>query len=402
MQNNNNSRNSNRRKRNRSRKQKDLGKAAEDAQRGVANLKRRSRARAPNQIDAVGTFENPKQVSYKNSNSQLSTVNQKLMSSYCRQYFDYLATVAHPWHVTNAMIPDWTTFPRGTAQVRTVGTITTGNNPGDDTFVLTLIPCLRKSGTLDTTGAVGLSTYITIDGVKYGHGQASTIFSVHNIGTWDTALDSYRVVSMGVRLNYIGQVLNTAGQVVCACMPPESTVATTYDLIADYNYSYVGKAAKGVVQVLLTSGMQSYDMIDIGDTLSTDDRSFIQVSFKGLPLNSAVLECEWVMNIETYATSQILTANAKAGKPDAGKMSVAQSAMAASHAAGKLNGPSSAALNIGKSALQTGAKFAAPMARRYAESLEPGFYQTLARGATKLLENPEILSEAVEVGAMLV
>lgn len=156
MQNNNNSRNSNRRKRNRSRKQKDLGKAAEDAQRGVANLKRRSRARAPNQIDAVGTFENPKQVSYKNSNSQLSTVNQKLMSSYCRQYFDYLATVAHPWHVTNAMIPDWTTFPRGTAQVRTVGTITTGNNPGDDTFVLTLIPCLRKSGTLDTTGAVGL------------------------------------------------------------------------------------------------------------------------------------------------------------------------------------------------------------------------------------------------------
>lgn len=373
-----------------------LGKAVEDSQKGIADLKQlvsfSQKTKYANDLGMQRTRRTGR-TTYSNTNSAFfNTLDRKMMNDYCKQYFDYLLTLSHPWSVTNALIPDWTAFPRGTAQIRTIGVISTGSTATDDNFMLTILPCIRKSGFMVATPSTGVAAYITIDGVKYGPSQPSNVFSVHNLATWDDILDSYRIVSMGVRAKYMGQVLNTAGMLACGTLPPEAAPATNFDQLSDYNYSYVGPAANGVTQVWLPAGIQAFQMFDVGDTISSDDQSFIQIAGKGLPINSAVLEIEWVLNIEVYSTNQLLTANARAGKPDANKMSTATSAMASAHAAGKLNGSASSAKAIGKTVLRTGAKLAGPVISSAVAASDEGFLGMLSAGAEALLATlPEAL-----------
>lgn len=389
------------RRRNRKRKTNNsrlnnLGRAVEDAQKGVSDIKKlvsfSNNTSYANDSSLNKTRDRRYVSTPKNSNPYFyNTLNRKLMNDYCSQYFDYLLTLAHPWSVSNALIPDWTAFPRGTAQIRTVGTITTGTTSADDTFVMTILPCLQKSGFF-LGGVAPTAPYITIDGVQYGANTPS-VFSVHNFLTeWASILDSYRVVSMGVRVKYIGAVLNTAGAICCGTLPPESNPATTYDILSDYNYAYIGKAQLGCTQVWLPAGIQAFSMYDIGDQISTDDQSFIQISAKGLPLNAAVMEVEWVMNIEVYSTSQVLTANARGGKPDSNKLSTATAAMASAHASGSLNGSASSAKAIGKSVLRTGAKLAGPAIQSALAASDEGFWGMLSAGAESMLATlPELL-----------
>lgn len=403
---NNSYKRSNKSKRRNPRKLQNLGRAVNNDQQAISNLKRQNnpRRRGRAQSSQVGNRRDPKPAYYANANNaMLGTLNNKLMRSYCQQYFDYLATLAHPWTITNAVIPDWTTFPRGVAQIRTVGVITTGTTSADDTFMMTLLPCLLKSGNFVVNGGSGTTSYITINGIKYGPNQPTTIFSVHNLASWQSVLDSYRIISMGVKVKYIGQVLNTAGQISTAVKPPEAGVATTFDELSDYNYSYVGGAKDGATQVWLVAGMNSFNMTDIGNTVGTEDESFLQVSAKGLPLNSAVFQIEWVMNIETYSTDQILTANNRAGKPDSNKMSVATQAMASAHAAGQLSGPVNAATSIAKGVLNVGSKIAAPYLKQAVESAgDNQFYSYLAKGASALVDNIDTVeSVAMAIGSLM-
>lgn len=301
-----------------------------------------------------------------NTNMQaLKVLQRKMETDYNAQFFDYMATLAHPFTVTNVIIPDWTTFPRGVSQIRTVATVRTGNNAADNTFVISLIPALQKSGYFTAPAGVSPS-FITVDGVKFGPGQpAGAIFNVHGFNDWATILDSYRVISMGVKVTYIGQVLNTAGKITCGCLPPMASPPTTYEVLSEYNYAYTGAAAGGCAQVLLAAGLEAFNLIDIGDTFGFTDFSFIQIACSGLPLNTDVLQIEWVMNIETYADTQILTANAYAGKPDMQKLGASGAAMAAAHKKGKLNGPSTHTPAILKSVLTEGAHIAAPLVKEF-------------------------------------
>lgn len=316
----------------------------------------------------------------------LNVLERKLASSYNVQFFDYLASLAHPWTVTNAIIPDWTTFPRGTAQIRTVGTVHMGTSAADNTFMLTLIPALQKSGIFSVPGSASNTTYITVDNIRYGPGQtAGTIFSVHAFNDWSTILSSYRIVSMGVKMQYIGSPLTASGKVATACLPPQVNGPVTYQELAEYNYAYVGKAIEGSSQVLLASGLDAFQMIDIGDTFGTQAFSYIQLAVSGVPNNVDTVQVDWVINIETYSVRQVLTANVNGGKPDANKMSVAHSAMAESHAQKSLNGREADSLKIAKGVLKTGAKIAAPILKEVVQGVESPFFQSLAKGAISLL-----------------
>lgn len=370
----------------RNRKAKQEGLKIAKLQNEIHNIRATGAARK--QVKRITNVSNAQGQVIPYNREVLNVLGNKMAVDYNTQFFDYLVTLAHPWTKTSALIPDWTTYPRGTAQIRTVGTITTGTTAADDTFMLTLLPCLQKSGFFVVSGGSLTTSFITINGVKYGPGQpAGTTFSVHNFLTWADVLDSYRVISMGVKVTYIGQVLNTAGRIACACLPPEAATSVTFDELADFNYSYLGPASTGCLQVYLASGMQSFDMMDVGDTISTDDRSFIQVSAKGLPLNSAVLEIEWVINIEVYSTSQVLTANKYAGKPDANKMSTATAAMSEAYHRNQLSGSSGSGRDIAKEVIRIGSKLAAPFLRGAASNVDSGFLKTLASGAATLLED---------------
>lgn len=322
-----------------------------------------------------------------NTNSAaLNVLERKLASSYNAQFYDYLASLAHPWTVTNAIIPDWTTFPRGTAQIRTVGTIHMGTSVADNTFVLTLIPALQKSGIFSVPGSVSNTSYITVDNVKYGPGQpAGTIFNVHAFSDWAPNLSSYRIVSMGVKLAYIAPQLTAQGKVATGCLPPQINGPSSYQELAEYNYAYVGPAVEGSSQVLLASGLDAFQMIDIGDTFGTSDFSYVQVACAGIPNNVDVVQIDWVINIETYSVKQILTANVYGGKPDANKMSVSHQAMADAHAAKALNGREKDSLKIAKAVLKKGAEIGAPILKEAVSGIESPFFKTLAMGAMSLL-----------------
>lgn len=364
------------------RKVKNDGKAIAGLER--SNSRRNTSLSVGRQLAKYGA---PSSFDMGNTNhGALNVLERKLANSYNAQFFDYLASLAHPWTVTNTIIPDWTTFPRGTAQIRTVGTVHMGTSAADNTFVLVLLAGLQKSGIFSVPGSVSNTTYITIDNVKYGPGQAGgSSFSVHNFNSWTPILDAYRVVSMGVKLTYIGAMLTASGKVATGCLPPQVNGPATFQEVAEYNYSYVGSVTEGCSQVYLAAGLDSFNLIDIGDVFGTGDFSYLMVACSGLPTNVDAVQIDWVINIETYSDAQILTANVTGGKPDANKLSVAQGAMAAQHASKSLNGREKDSLKIAKGVLKKGIEIGAPILKEAVSGIESPFFQSLAKGAVSLL-----------------
>lgn len=233
------------------------------------------------------------------------------------EYYDYLLSLLHPWRVANVILPDWSTFPRGTAQIRTVGTIKTGTTPNNTGFFITITPSLYKS--LYFNGPALSNATITVDGTTYTTGSQ---ISVHNYATsWANVLGTYRVVSMGVRLKYIGSALNAQGQVCSACTPPAVNLITNFNALSSYNYAYTGAAVDGIAVVWLPVGLDNFQPLEPDYSWSLDDTSVLQLSALGLADSTSVYNFEWVVNIETYSTDQLLTANVEAGKPDSAKMS---------------------------------------------------------------------------------
>lgn len=321
----------NRRQRRKNAKLRAIGKEVSDNSKGIHNLKNNYPARASRDVSSA-------------------MVRKKLSRESIVNVLDYAATLGHPWSITNALIPDWTTFPRGVSQIRTVGSIFLGE--ADSGFMITLFPGLFESGNFILPGgSTDGSSYIRIDGVDYGPGSASTIFSVHNYDDWSNILDQFRVISMGARLKYTGKVLNASGSICSACSPPAVDVPVTYDELADYNYAYIGQAAKGVAQIWMPAGIQSFETYPPDATFGTDELPCIQLAAVGLPNSETVFEFEWVINIETFSNNQALTANAYSGKPDPMKMSAATSAVSKAHMEKKTSGPANAIKDIGKAVL---------------------------------------------------
>lgn len=233
------------------------------------------------------------------------------------EYYDYLLSLLHPWTVTSVILPDWATFPRGVAQIRTTGTISTGSSAANFGFFMTITPALYKS--LYFSGPTSTNAKLVIDGVTYSSPSQP---SVHNYATsWANVLGTFRVVSMGVRLKSIGPPLTTAGQVTCACTPPRVNVITNFNDLSAYNYAYTGPASNGLSIVWLPAGITNFQNLEPDFVWPLDDTTVIQLAAIGLPADTTVFTMEWVINIETYSTDQLLTANAQAGKPDAEKLS---------------------------------------------------------------------------------
>lgn len=269
------------------------------------------------------------------------TLEKRANTPYQTQVNDYLNSLAHP-EMHMSMIPDNTTFPRATAQIRTVASIYPSISThvgGGGRGVFLFSPYLLGGEVLD-------GGYLIFDSTTY-----TTTFPVHNSSEWESLLSAYRVVSMSVKFEYIGTALTNSGTIACACWTPSmlsSVVPTSQEQIGEYNYSYQGAAANGAYQIWMPAGSDDFRLkdpnVDYGATTGDEVWPFIAVGFSGLPFgdadNKAVFTMTWTMNIEAFSTDQVLTATKNAGKPDPLKMSVALRAMSQAHAAKKTNGNS--------------------------------------------------------------
>jgi len=258
-----------------------------------------------------------------------------------RENNTYLLSVGDPENHMS-IIPDLTTFPRATIQVRTVGTMTT-NAAGAGTMYFG--PSLNNGGEI-TDNAI--FTY-----------DASTVtkanFNVHGYGTsLANNVGSYRVVSMCVNVKYIGSALNNQGQCAIGCMPPTDAIfvfPTNFSEVAEYNYAAVNSAAQGAYQIWMPAGAGDFAVNDFTATRSSQDTPVIAFAVRGCQVSAPVFNVTWTMNIEAFSFNQLLTATKAAGKPDPQAFNSALAAVASAHMAKGLNGPADSGSTVLQSIL---------------------------------------------------
>lgn len=255
-----------------------------------------------------------------------------------RERLAYLASIADPEN-NMSIIPDATTFPRSLQQIRTVGTWTP-DLEGKGTIFFS--PFLNMS--LEVVG----SSFLSIDGISY----TDQTCGVHKYTAWTEVLASYRVVSMCVRVTYIGTALENSGEIAVACIPPyyASTLAVeTFEEVAEYNYSYNGAARDGCYQIWMPASSSDYMIKQTTEIMQVDLCPLLVCSFKGLPITTPMhpaFKVEWTMNIEAFSTNQMLTATKHAGKPDAEALSTAAIALGNAIIKGHDHGPSNSSSSV--------------------------------------------------------
>lgn len=272
-----------------------------------------------------------------------------------------------------SLIPDICTFPRGLQQIRTVVTAYTwvnkdggGNITSSSEIALVMAPTLLNAfspykGAYDTPTA----------------SKVTDPFSVFNYSQWVSLCSNYRPAQLGFTCQYIGPAMNNSGQVTSACFPPWSNVPVpmlkekdkekkdgkkkkeigvpypinwNYDLVAAYTFAYSGAARDGAEAVWFPATTTDFDVRPI-DTIIGSTSPQLLLAAKGLPLPEAptdnnttnylaVFNIDVVVNIETFAVSQVLTTTQKAGRPDVASMNHAMSVMSAAHAKGATAGKS--------------------------------------------------------------
>lgn len=326
-----------------------LGEAIADTQRGISDLKKKNNYVNPRRRGR-GKYWGSQPRGHLRNQPTSTLITQRLNRRLCSEFLDYLGSLSYPYGKADAIIPDFTTFPRGVSQIRTIGTIFLLED--DPIFILTVQPQMYVNIIFSSSnGSEGVGSYILIDGVKYGNGQVGgTEASCHDYDTWGNTLDSYRTISMGLRVRYIGKLLNTSGMVTTACIPSAPNPPSNYGKLSSYNYAYTGRAGEGCSTVWFPEGNQAFELYDVDEGLGYGNSSCLQFASRGTEHDTEVFEVEVVMNIETYSDNQMLTAKARAGKPDAMKLNTAGAAMAEAHEAKTLstvaNGAKDAAAGV--------------------------------------------------------
>jgi hypothetical protein len=263
-----------------------------------------------------------------------------MLTDYEEFLLKYAKSMTHP-EKYQAFIPDWTTFPRALEQIRTVGTWAPDPN-GNGSLLIT--PGLHSFAEV-----IGDST-VVIDGISY----VNSTFDAHNYSAWTAALASFRMVSMSVTVKYIGSALNNKGTVATACIPPtfdDINLPTTYQAIAEYNYSYWGAARDGSRQVWFPASLTDFDMKEVDAAPSISDYPSIVVGFAGVEtIGDTILEpqfsIEIVQNIEAFSTVQILTAPKQAARSDPNALALGLNTMSKAHINKMTSGPASSAESI--------------------------------------------------------
>lgn len=277
-------------------------------------------------------------------------------------WFDYLRTLAQPMKFPNVRIPDISMFPCATIQTLTRGIVNSG---GLGKGMIICYPQLHQSINIfsgATTVYPSGDAYptLTIDGVVHTPDPSAPdpTADVHNYAALVSTISMYRVVSGCLHLEYIGSELNNSGECALACTPPtpDDEVLTTFDELADYNYSVTTTARDGGWQVWFPLGSQSGFAQPVDAEAGTNTFPPLQFGFQGLPLDVDVFKFTVCWNIEAYSNDQLLTANAVAGKPDAFKQSVSLSAVASHGASKGLGGPASSSEIDWKGIVNTGVK----------------------------------------------
>ena len=224
----------------------------------------------------------------------------RLMYSNIERYAPYLACLLDPWN-HQAYIPDNGTYPSALRVVRSSGTGVSNNN-GD--WELEVKPGL--STCFSMTGRAG-TTYM--DGINHS-ASATPTWPVHNFANLANEVASYRVVAMGVKLEYQGNLLNATGRAAVGLMPPKGSTITfpvSEDAIADYTYSWIGTAVTPNCHVYIPTGAQCFDVYDATTTWDTSVTPSFSIGYAGLPTVIEVIRWETVLVIEVFSIDQMIT-----------------------------------------------------------------------------------------------
>jgi hypothetical protein len=354
------------------RKIKNDGEAIAQVQKKLGKLQRGRRQRRKRQQGALAKIPTRRQARRGDGNA---TMNYRQRSPHQVQFSNYLRCVASPWTVCNALIPDWTTFPRSSQQIRTVGKVHVGDS---GQFMFTVYPGLFQAFNFVSEDTTNNAT-ITVDGVEYGEGAtAGSIFNCHDYTNLSASLDAFRMVSMGVKLEPIAPVLVTGGSIACACTPPANDPFITYDQLAEYNYTKTIPFNKGCCQIYMTAGIQAFDSFPPDAEFGSDDMPAIQIAATNLPVDTTACIITTYMNIEAFSNAQFMTATQQSGKPDPLTLSSASQALSESHKSGGLSGPLEAAGKLSEGIISKGVDAAKDMAYSWFGSSVPDLTAVLA------------------------
>lgn len=224
----------------------------------------------------------------------------RLMYSNIERYAPYLACLLDPWN-HQAYIPDNGVYPSALRIVRSSGTAASDVSGN---WELEVKPGLNNC--FNMTGKSG-TTYM--DGTA--HTSVSSItWDVHNYANLINEVASYRVVAMGIKLEYQGNLLNATGRAAVGLMPPKGSTITfpiTEDAIADYTYSWIGTAVTPNCHVYIPTGAQCFDVYGGTDEWSTSVTPSFSIGYSGLPTAVEIIRWEVVCVLEIFSIDQMIT-----------------------------------------------------------------------------------------------
>lgn len=316
--NNNNNNNSNGQGRPRQRRKRKNKNSASSAQ--VANLQNELTS-VKNDITKVRLNK----LRSGNRSDPLTYAHMRQKNGFDAHLNEYLETIMQPDIKTDVRIPDLSLFPCAVVQSRTVGVLSPTNGGN---FSLNIQPFM-KDGFLITNGQTAIAATnaaIVVDATTH---TASATFDIHSYAQWEDVVDSYRPISMSVKLKSIAPPLTVQGRLAAACYPSSLTshvTADTFDEVSDYNYSMVTEAKQGIHVLWLPLGPESLFLRDVDFAPPLGELPYLVIAGSGLGVVAAppqLFTVEIVINFEVYSSNQLLTAYKTGGKPDMQKMNQA-------------------------------------------------------------------------------
>jgi hypothetical protein len=246
-------------------------------------------------------------------------------------YNDYLACLTAPWE-RKAHLPDiYGLFP---SILRTIKTTCECTPLAGDI-------CVRFIPRLNNFGKVYSGT-VVVDGAAHTSISAPD-FAVHAYSTdWAPAvapINAFRPVAMGLKADYTGPMLDNAGQIAAACLPPDRNALSlpdTFNEIADYVYSAIGPLRDGVDCIWVPQGQTGQGWFRTDDTTTIDEPGVatIRVGVDGALSTSSLRITVWMV-IEVLSISQTFLSGGDDVEMDMLKAGEAHNIVATLHKAGR-------------------------------------------------------------------
>lgn len=206
--------------------------------------------------------------------------------------------------LSDVRIPDTCLFPCTIAQTKTTGTISPDSSGG---FIMWAYPYMKQGFNFYSTDGAANPISTQCNDFEF---TGNATYDIYGYESWFDAIESYRVISMSVRMWYVGTLLNSRGKLVGACLSPFSQDKNTFSELAEVPYSFQSTITDGIRQIWFPFDYQSVEAQSPDSEPGFDhvpSITIIGANINGYDATTPeyTVQFEIIVNYEIYSNSQL-------------------------------------------------------------------------------------------------